>query len=75
MSKLYLYAIIGAAALAAFALFTLDQRNIGRDQERAKQEKTNESFRNRAVQGGHDFDACDKSGGLWDFRKRSCQLP
>jgi len=73
--KLYLYAALGAVALAALTWYTLDQRAAGRDAERQKQEKSNAQFRVRAQKGAVDFDLCDAAGGLYDFRKGSCKLP
>lgn len=75
MSKLYLYLIAGAAALAALFLFIHDQRETGRQQERAKQEKADAEFKVRAQKGGVDYDTCDRAGGLYDFRRGSCKLP
>ena len=72
--KVYLYAELGAAALAALGWYTFDQRTTGAANERAKQEKANAEFRVRAQKGAVDFDTCDAAGGLYDFRTRACEL-
>lgn len=75
MTRLYLIAILGAAALAALFLYTMQQREAGKAIERAKQEKANAEFRVRAQKGAVDYDTCDRAGGLYDFRTRACKLP
>lgn len=73
--RIYLYAALGAVALAALAWFIHDQREIGAAKQAEKQRKTDEDFRKRSHQGGVDYDSCDRSGGLYDFRRGRCISP
>lgn len=72
--KIYLYAAAGLAIAAGLIWFIHDQRSIGGAAEREKQEKANAEFRVRAAKGAVDFDVCDRAGGLFDFRRQTCQL-
>lgn len=73
--KLALYAAIGVAVLGGLFAFVQYQRSIGGEAERQKQVKANAEFQVRASKGAVDFDTCDRAGGLFDFRRRTCELP
>ena len=65
--------ILGILVAAGwFAYRLIDE---GAERERAKQEKANAEFVVRANKGAVSFDTCDRAGGLYDFRRGSCQLP
>lgn len=72
---IWLYIIAGFAAAALLSWFVHDQRSIGGASEREKQVKENAQFSDKARKGIVDRDACDDAGGLYDFRKATCQLP
>ncbi|MBB4342159.1 hypothetical protein [Rhizobium leguminosarum] len=51
------------------------QQSKGAADERVKQEKANAEFRVRVNKGVVDYDTCDRAGGLFNFRKATCELP
>ena len=67
--------ILAAAVFIAVAYFVNRVWDQAAEQERAKQEKANAEFVVRSNKGAVDFDTCNDAGGLFDFRRRSCQLP
>ena len=73
--KVYLYLAAAAVILGGVLAFTFHQRSIGGEAERAKQEKANAEFKVKAAQGRVDYLTCDAAGGMYDFRKGTCQLP
>lgn len=73
--KIYIYVAIGLAIVGGLFWFIQEQRAIGERAEREKQEQANAKFREELQKGASSFDACDRSGGLWDFRKGTCQFP
>lgn len=75
MTKIYLYLALGAAVIGGVITFTYNQRSIGGEAERLKQERANADFRNNQNKGAVDFDTCDRAGGLYDFRKATCKFP
>lgn len=40
-----------------------------------KYEESANDFRKNTRKGSADFDTCDKSGGLYNFRTGACELP
>lgn len=72
--KIYLYAALGVAALAALAWFVHEQREIGSATERARQEKENTN----AVENAEDFAAtlrdCRSRGGVYNFETGKCSV-
>lgn len=71
--------VVGAVGIlilgGLYLAWSEHQRSIGAADQLAKQEKANAEFRVRANKGAVDFDTCDTAGGLFDFRKGTCQLP
>lgn len=73
--KIYLTLAAAAVILGGVLAFTFHQRNIGGEAERAKQEKANAEFKIRSSKGRVDYLTCDTGGGLYDFKKGTCELP
>lgn len=75
MIKYYIWGMraFGILLTGTYVLYT--EREKGVAAERAKLEKANEEFRKNSNRGAWDFDACDRAGGLFDFKRRTCKLP
>jgi hypothetical protein len=73
--KIYLALAAAAVILGGVLAFTFHQRSIGGEAERAKQDKANAEFKIKASKGRVDYVTCDVGGGLYDFRKGTCELP
>lgn len=72
--KVYLYATIAVIVIAAVGYYTYRQRELGRELEKAQQEKSNAEFRKKTIEGFTDFDTCDRAGGLYNFSKGTCEF-
>ena len=75
MSKIYIYLVLGSILFLAAFYFIKEQRDIGGEAERIKQERENAQFIVKARKGAVDYNTCDRANGLYDFAKGTCKLP
>ena len=75
MSKLTIYLTLTAVVTIAAFFFIRDQRNIGSETERIKQEWENARFEVLVQKGNVSYNTCDRANGLYDFTKGTCKLP
>ena len=72
MVKPYLYAIIGAAALAALAYAAYELRQSGAENERARQMEENNNVVKDADEFGTTFRDCVDRNGVFNYDTGKC---
>lgn len=72
-ARLAIILVCVAVLVGGFATFIHQQRRDAAQAERAKQEKANAQFLELVRKGASVYDACDRTGGVYDFRKGTCQ--
>lgn len=75
MIKYYIIGVLAFGALLIGSYFLYSQREAARLEQRLEQERSNAELRKKADQGTVDYDTCDRAGGVFNFRTRTCKLP